>query len=78
MNRRGWFCRPETKPLIQGTVFVFALQRYNFFLNLQTFSLFFCRGDPARTGDHLVPNQVRYQLRYTPALSKSGAKVGLF
>ena len=24
------------------------------------------RGDPTRTGDHLVPNQVRYQLRYTP------------
>ena len=26
------------------------------------------RGDPTRTGDHLVPNQVRYQLRYTPML----------
>ncbi len=30
-----------------------------------------CRGDPTRTGDHLVPNQVRYQLRYAP---KSGCK----
>ena len=28
-----------------------------------------CRGDPTRTGDHLVPNQVRFQLRYTPNLS---------
>ena len=39
------------------------------------------RGDPTRTGDHLVPNQVRYQLRYTPkasAASKSGAKLLLF
>ena len=25
-----------------------------------------CRGDPTRTGDRLVPNQERYQLRYTP------------
>ena len=37
------------------------------------------RGDPTRTGDHLVPNQVRYQLRYTPMafhyFAKSGAKV---
>lgn len=39
-----------------------------------------CRGDPTRTGDHLVPNQVRYQLRYTPKafLLKSVAKVVLF
>ena len=39
------------------------------------------RGDPTRTGDHLVPNQVRYQLRYTPKASvagKSGAKLLLF
>ena len=38
------------------------------------------RGDPTRTGDHLVPNQVRYQLRYTPnarTLPKAGAKVAL-
>ena len=33
-----------------------------------------CRGDPTRTGDRLVPNQERYQLRYTP---KSAAKVAL-
>ncbi len=34
----------------------------------------FCgrRGDPTRTGDRLVPNQERYQLRYTP---KTVAKV---
>ena len=41
-----------------------------------------CRGDPTRTGDHLVPNQVRYQLRYTPMPcrhdAKSGAKVQIF
>ena len=28
--------------------------------------LFNCRGDQTRTGDHFVPNEVRYQLRYTP------------
>ncbi len=37
------------------------------------------RGDPTRTGDHLVPNQVRYQLRYTPIacryVAKSDAKI---
>ena len=27
---------------------------------------FFCRGDRIRTCDPLVPNQMRYQLRYTP------------
>ena len=32
------------------------------------------RGDLTRTGDPLVPNQVRYQLRYAP---KAGAKVQL-
>ena len=26
----------------------------------------FCRGDRTRTCDSLVPNQERYQLRYTP------------
>ena len=26
----------------------------------------FCRGDRIRTCDPLVPNQMRYQLRYTP------------
>ena len=31
-----------------------------------------CRGDRTRTCDSLVPNQERYQLRYT---SKAGAKV---
>ena len=30
------------------------------------FLLLVCRGDPTRTGDRLVPNQERYQLRYTP------------
>ena len=25
-----------------------------------------CRGDPIRTGDPLVPNQMRYQLRHAP------------
>ena len=39
------------------------------------FSLPCCRGDPTRTGDHLVPNQVRYQLRYTPIAPKSDCKV---
>ena len=33
-------------------------------------SLFFCRGDRTRTCDILVPNQVRYQLRYAPCLKK--------
>ena len=33
-----------------------------------------CRGDLTRTGDPLVPNQVRYQLRYAP---KACAKVQL-
>lgn len=33
--------------------------------------LSFCRGDPTRTGDRLVPNQERYQLRYTPIASFS-------
>lgn len=28
--------------------------------------LFLCRGDQTRTGDPFVPNEVRYQLRYTP------------
>ena len=39
--------------------------------------LFFrvCRGDPTRTGDRLVPNQERYQLRYTP---ETAAKVAIF
>ena len=35
------------------------------------------RGDPTRTGDHLVPNQVRYQLRYAPyfqLMSENGGK----
>ena len=32
------------------------------------------RGDPTRTGDHLVPNQVRYQLRYTPCFLLSFSK----
>ena len=42
------------------------------------------RGDPTRTGDRLVPNQERYQLRYTPkgglrgCFPKSGAKVRHF
>ena len=46
-NRRTRFCRPLTKPLIQGTSisFFFAasfvsrlrLQRYDYFLNLQAF-----------------------------------------
>ena len=32
-NRRARFCRPLTKPLIQGTLsFSFAMQRYTFFL----------------------------------------------
>ena len=34
-----------------------------------------CRGDPTRTGDRLVPNQERYQLRYTP---ETAAKVAIF
>ena len=29
-------------------------------------SISFCRGDRTRTCDSLVPNQERYQLRYTP------------
>ena len=37
-------------------------------------SFFLRRGDLTRTGDPLVPNQVRYQLRYAP---KAGAKVQL-
>ena len=31
-----------------------------------TFKPSFCRGDRTRTCDSLVPNQERYQLRYTP------------
>ena len=42
-----------------------------------------CRGDRTRTCDSLVPNQERYQLRYTPLQSRvcfliAGAKVGSF
>ena len=37
---------------------------------------FVCRGDPTRTGDHLVPNQVRYQLRYTPESGRKGTTFG--
>ena len=56
---------------------VIALQRYIFYsVSPNLFANFFCfvpllccRGDPTRTGDHLVPNQVRYQLRYTPCLT---------
>ena len=50
-NRRTRFCRPLTKPLIQGTKFLFfslasfvsrlRLQRYDYFLNPQAFSVFF-------------------------------------
>ena len=50
-NRRTRFCRPLTKPLIQGTnistfslasfVSRLRLQRYDYFLNLQAFSAFF-------------------------------------
>ena len=29
-------------------------------------SFFTCRGDQTLTGDPFVPNEVRYQLRYTP------------
>ena len=45
-NRRTRFCRPLTKPLIQGTNISFfaasfvsrlRLQRYDYFLNLQAF-----------------------------------------
>ena len=32
------------------------------------FAIFSCRGDRIRTCDPLVPNQMRYQLRYTPKL----------
>ena len=35
-----------------------------------------CRGDPTRTGDHLVPNQVRYQLRYAPCFQHSSENGG--
>ena len=72
-NRRARFCRPVTKPLIQGTIYLNMMQRYNVCCNLPNVASSFllivrCRGDPTRTGDHLVPNQVRYQLRYTPNL----------
>ena len=47
-NRRTRFCRPLTKPLIQGTkntlqrvVSRLRMQRYNYFLNYQTFGLLF-------------------------------------
>ena len=46
-NRRTRFCRPLTKPLIQGTlslaIFVsrLRLQRYDIFFNLQIFCYFF-------------------------------------
>ena len=30
-----------------------------------------CRGDRIRTCDHLVPNQVRYGLRYAPIALKA-------
>ena len=33
-----------------------------------------CRGDRTRTCDSLVPNQERYQLRYTSLLYLSGCK----
>ena len=36
--------------------------------------LMFCRGDRTRTCDSLVPNQERYQLRYTSLLYLSGCK----
>ena len=32
-NRRRRFCRPLTKPLIQGTILDLRLQRYVIFLN---------------------------------------------
>ena len=35
----------------------------------------FCRGDRIRTCDPLVPNQMRYQLRYTP---NNGSPKALF
>ncbi len=36
------------------------------------------RGDRTRTCDSLVPNQERYQLRYTSVALKAGAKVRIF
>ena len=40
--------------------------RNKLLLILHLNNLFKGRGDPTRTGDRLVPNQERYQLRYTP------------
>ena len=33
-NRRARFCRPVTKPLIQGTISLFAVQRYDDYFTL--------------------------------------------
>ena len=33
-----------------------------------------CRVDPTRTGDHLVPNQTRYQLRHYSIIEEVGFK----
>ena len=38
--------------------------------------IFNCRGGVTRTRDHLVPNQVRYQLRYTPNYFLKNLKAG--
>ena len=53
-NRRTRFCRPLTKPLIQGTslalllFFSIALQRYNYFWNLQYLDAIFLFSFPNR------------------------------
>ena len=65
-------------------VFSFEKQELSKTKNPPVYKLMdFCRGDRTRTCDSLVPNQERYQLRYTPkklwletvVLFKCGAKV---
>ena len=38
---------------------------------------FYGRGDPTRTGDILVPNQTRYQLRYAPIFLVAAVRLEL-
>ena len=47
-------------------------------MNQRSFFLKIGRGDRTRTCDSLVPNQERYQLRYTSVALKAGAKVRIF